>query len=224
MIHLENVKTYADARERLATGRYSWRNDSHSQDSDRLIVFTTESRAQEESRLNLEHFCLLGKTYQQRYLVVSRARIQFVGHDHLELIKKSISKEAWYEQYQDRHAFGPTMYSDTTELGGVLHLRMYDHGIMLKDQYGVYDLYEDRRIRNREEIIRAFWDYGFATWRGRPPTVAQLRWSGPRKHLEHLTQMADYYWNINPNDSEVAKKICSAYRSINRYAAWPGAW
>jgi hypothetical protein len=226
MIQYQNVKAYADARERFTRERYGWRSDSHTRDSDRMVMFTTESRAQEESVLNLEHFKVLGRAHDMRYLVVTRTKIQFVGHDHLELILRAIARDPWCEEYKkEHHDRPPDMSTDTTPQGGVLHVRAYNHGLVLKEQYGVYDLEQDQRIKNREEIIRRFWDLGFATWRGRPPSVAQLRWSGPREHLEHLTKLADQYWNDQYRGrSEVAAKITSAYRSINRYAAWPGAW
>lgn len=225
MIQTENVKVYSEARERYTRSRYGWRSDSHTRDSDRMLMFTTESRAQEESLLNLEHFKILGRAYNMRYLVTNRVKIQFVGHDHLELVRQAIARDAWNEAYKkENNDRGLDTSIDTTNLGGVLHVRAYNHGLMLKEQYGVYDLQADCRIKNREDIIHRFWDYGFATWRGRPPTVAQLRWSGPRDHLEHLTTLADHYWRHDNGRNEVAKKICSAYRSINRYAAWPGAW
>ena len=225
MIQYQHVKPYSDARERFTRERYGWRTDSHTRESDRMVMFTIESYAKEESLLNLEHFKTLGRAHNMRYLVVNRSKLQFVGHDHLELIRHAITRDPWCESYRASHDdHVPDMRTDMTDQGGVLHIRVYDHGLLLKEQYGVYDLEHDQRIKNREEIIQRFWDYGFATWRGRPPTVAQLRWSGPRDHLEDLTRLADKYWKHDNGRNDVAKKICSAYRSINRYAAWPGAW
>ncbi len=225
MIQYQNVKVYSDARERHRNDRYQWRSDGHTRESDRMVMFTTESHAQEESVLNLEHFKVLGRAHNMRYLVVNRTKLQFVGHNHLELIQRAVSRDAWCEDYKKEHSDRlPDMNIDVTDRGGVLHIRAYNHGLLLKEHYGVYDLQEDQRIKNREAIIERFWEYGFATWRGRPPTVSQLRWSGPRDHLEHLTTLADHYWRHDNGRNEVAKKICSAYRSINRYAAWPGAW
>ena len=225
MITFENVKAYTDARERYTRGRYGWRSDSHSQDSDRLLMFTTESHAQAESLQNFEHFREMGRAHDMRYLIVDRCKIQFLGHDHVEMIRHAVNREPWIKAYEQEHDHGPSITTESTDLGGVVHIRAYNHGLMLKEQYGVHDLWENRRIKNREDIIRRFWDYGFATWRGRPPTVAQLRWTGEREHLEHLSQLADQYWSEQYRGrSEVARKLTSAYRSINRYAAWPGAW
>lgn len=226
MIHSEHIKPYSDARDRFTRKNYygGWRNETYTREHDRMVMFTTESRAQEESAMNLEHFKVLAREYNMRYLIVNRVKIQFLGTDHLELLRQSIRRDAWYEQYKKEHDREPDISTDVTEIGGVLHLRAYNHGLMLKEQYGVYDLEKNRRIKNREEIIRSFWEYGFATWRGRPPSVAQLRWSGPREHLEDLTRLADRYWKYDNGRNEVARKIVSAYRSINRYAAWPGAW
>ena len=224
MIQYANVRAFSAARERSCRDHYSYRSDGHTRDSDRLIMFTTENSAQEESAFNLEHFKILGRAFDVRYLVVSRVKIQFLSNKDPEPIRDSVIKEAWYQEYKKEHTYGADMITDRTNLGAVLHLRAYNHGLFLKEQYGVYDLEEDRRIKNREEIIRRFWDHGFATWRGRPPTVAQLRWSGPREHLEDLTVLADRYWKHNNGRNEVAKKIVSAFRSINRYAAWPGSW
>ena len=106
-------------------------------------------------------------------------------------ISDSITKEPWYKDYKKEHTHGGDFSVDQTDLGKVLHLRIYNHGLLLKEHHGVYDINEDVRVKNRESIIERFWEYGFATWRGRPPTVAQLRWSGPREHLEDLVVLAD---------------------------------
>lgn len=224
MIRSENIKPYSDARERHRYDRYQWRNDGYTRESDRLTMFTTESHAREESLLNLEHFKTLGRTFGARYFVVNRTKFQFLSEHDTDYIRNSIIDENWYKTYKEEHTYGGDFSSDKTDLGNALHLRMYDHGLFLKEHYGVYDLNDDRRVKNRESIIERFWEYGFATWRGRPPTVAQLRWSGPREHLEDLTSLANRYWKHDNGRNDVAKKICSAYRSINRYAAWPGSW
>lgn len=224
MIRSENIKPYSDARERYHNDRYQWRNDGYTRESDQLTMFTTESHAQEESLLNLEHFKTLGRTFGARYFVVNRTKFQFLSEHDTDHIRNSITGENWYKNYKEEHTYGGDFSLDCTDLGNTLHLRMYNHGLFLKEHYGVYDLNEDVRVKNRQSIIERFWEYGFATWRGRPPTVAQLRWSGPREHLEDLTVLANRYWKHDNGRNDVAKKICSAYRSINRYAAWPGSW
>lgn len=227
MIHSEYIKPYSDARDRFTRKNYwgGWRNETHTQEHDRMVMFTTESRAQEESLLNLEHFKIMAHAHGQRYLVVNQHKIQFVGQDHLELVRRAVSQDTWCEDYKKQHNDRlPDMITDVTDLGVVLHVRAYNHGLFLKEQYGVYDLQTGQRIKNRQDIIQRFWEYGFATWRGRPPSVASLRWSGPRSHLEHLAQLANQYWYVDSNKSEVARKLVSVYSSINRYAAWPGSW
>ena len=224
MIISEHITPYSDARERHRNDRYQWRSDGYTREGDRLLMFTTEGRAQEESLLNLEHFKNLGRAFGARYFVVNRTKLQFVTEHDTAPISDSITKDPWYKDYKKEHTHGGDFLVDRTDLGKVLHLRIYNHGLFLKEHHGVYDINEDVRVKNRESIIERFWEYGFATWRGRPPTVAQLRWSGPREHLEDLTGLAERYWKYDNGRNDVAKKIVSAYRSINRYAAWPGAW
>ena len=225
MMNNENVKVYNQAWERFSRRNYGWHNDHHTKDSDRLVMFTTEIQAQEESTCNLERLKIMGRAYNQRYLVINRQKFQFLGSDHLEPIRHAISRDPWYERYAKEHNDrAPDMITDVSGQGGVLHVRAYNHALVLKSHYGVYDLESGQRIRNRKDIIQRFWEYGFATWRGRPPTVASLRWSGPRPHLEHLAQLANQYFYVDSSKSEVARKLVSVYSSINRYAAWPGAW
>ena len=72
-------------------------------------------------------------------------------------------------------------------------------------------------------ILKLHMSHSSSHWRGRPPTVATIRWSGTREELEELTQLAERHGS-RYNRSDVAKKIWSAYNSISRYAAWPGTW
>jgi hypothetical protein len=67
------------------------------------------------------------------------------------------------------------------------------------------------------------WALGFAAHRGRPLSIAKIRWTGSRQELELATQLAEQHWDRR-RTSDVARKLCSVFTSINRYAAWPGAW
>ena len=93
----------------------------------------------------------------------------------------------------------------------------------MQEHQGIYDVATGRRLTNRREIIERMWALGFAAQRGRPLLIARVRWTGNRQELEHVTQLAQQYWDRR-HQSDMAKKMVSAFRSINRYAAWPGAW
>jgi hypothetical protein len=112
---------------------------------------------------------------------------------------------------------------EATDRGSMTGFYSYRACLCLKEHEGVYDVQSGRRLTNRRDIIERMWALGFAANRGRPLAFAKLRWTGSREELELITELADRYWNRR-YESEAAKKMVSAYTSINRYAAWPGAW
>jgi hypothetical protein len=99
----------------------------------------------------------------------------------------------------------------------------YRASLCLREHQGVYDVATGRRLTNRREIIERMWRLGFAAQRGRPLSIARTRWTGNREELTEVADLAERHWNRR-NTSDVAKKLVSAWRSINRYAAWPGSW
>lgn len=220
----EYISQYSEARYRLRGNRYGWRGSNHTRDSDRLVMFTVENRAREESDANLAYFMGLGQRHGAELMTANDHKIQFVSKRSLDDLKYEVENSQWYQDTQiDDHWRRTTIETDTTNDGQCVTVRWHRHNSLIPEHMGVYDLESSNRIKNREQIIRTFWAYGFATWRGRPPSVARIRWSGSREELEEL---ADLYHRHRTRSyvSDVAKKITSAYRSISRYAAWPGAW
>ena len=221
----QHVEQYSQAQYRLRGNRYGWRGDTHTRDSDRLIMFTVEQSAKEESAINLEYFQDLGQRHGAEFMTANNNKIQFVSKRPMKWIRMEIEGSQWYKDLvQENEGWRrPGLESDITDRGECVTVRQHRHGWLIPENMGVYDLENSQRIKNRERIIRTFWDYGFATWRGRPPTVAQIRWSGSREELEELTDLYERHIQRS-HVSDVAKKMTSAYRSINRYAAWPGSW
>ena len=220
-----HIDTYNRTRRRLRGNRYGWRGDEHTRESDRLTLFTIETHAREESEHNLQYLLSVGEQYGARYMAINDFKIQYVSKRDVSLLESEIIGTEWYQDYLDRDESWnkPNTTTDENWLGRCLHFRVYRHDLVISEHYGVYDLETGKRMTNRRGIIQALWELGFATWRGRPPTVASIRWSGNREELEELTQLAQRHGS-RYNRSDVAKKICSAYNSIRRYAAWPGTW
>jgi hypothetical protein len=228
MLKYETIYEVSGARRRLEKGRdrYSYRYDGRTRDNDQLSLFTFETPALADSAHNLDFLLAQARGHDQRYVVLTDNKVQIAGEHDIERVADAIAPRAWLKdfaewlEYNQGHG-APTV--DDARHGSMVTLQSWRHCFCLKEHQGVYDVTTGRRMTRREDIIRAFWSLGFATWRGRPYSIARLRWSGEREELEELTALASRYWN-SQSRSDVAKKIASAYRSINRYAAWPGAW
>jgi hypothetical protein len=231
MLRYETIYEVSGARRRLGnrTHRrdpYAWRQDGRNRDADQLSLFTFETPALADSANNLDFLLAQARGYNQRYVVLTDTKIQIAGEHDTEHVANSIAPPEWQRDFAEwleyQSGYNAPAVDDTRH-GSTVTLQSWRHCFCLKEHQGVYDVATGRRMTCREDIIRAFWDLGFATWRGRPYSIARLRWSGEREELEELTALASRYWNSKYR-SDVAKKIVSAHRSINRYAAWPGAW
>ena len=230
MLRYEQIHEVAKARRRLAPGRrdrYAWRQDGRNPENDQLTLFTFETQALTESADNLEFLLATARAHGQRYVVLTDSKIQIAGDGPVYRVADRMAPSAWCQDFSEWLDEGRLTTAvpavEHTTRGGAAILQTWRHCFCLKEHQGVYEVSTGRRMTNREQIIRAFWDLGFATWRGRPPSIAKLRWSGEREELEELTALAGRYWH-NVYRTDVAKKIVSAHRSINRYAAWPGSW
>jgi len=228
MLRYEQIYEVSGARRRLKKGqdRYSYRYDGRTRDNDQLSLFTFESAAMADSAHNLDFLLAQARGYNQRYVILTDTKIQIAGEHDTEHVANAIAPRAWlrdFAEWLEAHHGHSAPAVDDTRHGSVVTLQSWRHCFCLKEHQGVYDVTTGRRMTRREDIIRAFWSLGFATRRGRPCSIARLRWSGEREELEELTALADRYWRSHSR-SDVAKKITSAYRSINRYAAWPGSW
>ncbi len=223
MLKYENIYAIRDAEERLRRG-YRWGSGNHTQASDTLLMFTIGSKAEEDATSNLDFLIALGQKHGASHLVLHGNKIQYLAsHANNELEQDLLPRE-WVKKYLE------WIDSKNLEFGiqdsgqGFCHsFRPWRRAFATRKTHGIYDLSTGRRLTNRQNIIERIWDHGFAAWRGRPLSVANIKWSGTREELEDLTNIADRYWNRR-HKSDMAKKMCSAYTSINRYCAWPGAW
>jgi len=229
MLRYEHIYEVSGSRRRLKKGqdRYSYRYDGRTRDNDQLSLFTFESAALADSALNLDFLLAQARGYDQLYVVLTDTKIQIAGEHDAEHVANAIAPRAWQRDFAEwmdaNHSGYNTPTVEDTRHGSAVTLQSWRHCFCLKEHQGVYDVTTGRRMTRREDIIRAFWSLGFATRRGRPYSIARLRWSGEREELEELTALAGRHW-YNRNLTDVAKKITSAHRSINRYAAWPGSW
>ena len=220
-----HIDTYNRARHRLKRNRYGWHSDENTRESDRLTLFTVETHAREESEHNLRYLLSVGQQYGARYMAINDQKIQYVSKKDVSFLESEIVGTEWYRARveNDESWNKPNSTTDENWLGQCLHFRVYRHDLVISEHHGVYDLETGKRMTNRRGIIQALWEYGFATWRGRPPSVATIRWSGNREELEELTDLYQRHQR-RMYVSDVAKKMTSAYNSISRYAAWPGTW
>lgn len=224
MLKYENINLVKDAEQRMKYDRYRWGHNSHSRDSDTLLVFTQGTQAEADAKSNLD-FCLdVGRKFNADYLVLHEDAIQFVGKNIREGVLDFLMPADWSKKYMEWADTRNIHVSNSSSgLGEVYSFNPWRRAFADTKTRGIYKVDTGTRIKNRRQIIEAFWSFGFATQRGRTLSVSSIRYSGSRDELEELTQQANKYWNRRFS-SDVAKKIVSAYRSINRYAAWPGAW
>ncbi len=230
MLRYQQIHEVANARRRLGDSRrdrYAWRQDGRTRDADQLALFTFETPALTDSEHNLHFLLATARAHDQQYVVLTDSKIQIAGAGSVDGVVEPMAPQSWqrdFSEWLDEHyASSSRPVTEETLRGGVVTLHAWRHCFCLREHQGVYEVATGRRMTNRDQIIRAFWDLGFATWRGRPYSIAKLRWSGEREELEELTALAGRYWH-NVYRTDVAKKIVSAHRSINRYAAWPGSW
>ena len=226
MLKYETIYTVNGARRRMMDSRrdrYSWRSDGVTRDQDRLTLFALESAAVDDSRHNLEWLLDLARRHDQQYLVLRDIQIQMVGRE-THGVSGLLAPRDWMQGFRKWvDSDEQRVYAEASDRGEVVRFDTWRRCFTTREHQGVYEVATGRRMTSRDEIIRAFWDQGFATWRGRPYSVARLRWSGNRDELTELAELYDRHWP-RQRTSEMAKRMCSAFRSINRYAAWPGAW
>lgn len=226
MLKYLSVAVVNDTRERVHHNRYNnpWSNTNHTRDGDMLTLFSETSRAVADSRENFDNLMSVARKTGSELLIITRHKIQFLGQTQSNIIQQQILPQSWVEEFQE--------WTDTTrsmDLDVQLSesecatLRPWRNCFALKENQGIFEVRTGTRLTNRRDIIERFWQHGFAAWRGRPLTVASIRWSGSRDELQEATDLADRYWNRR-HTSDVAKKFCQTYTAINRYAAWPGAW
>jgi hypothetical protein len=223
MLKYENIYAICDAEERLRRG-YRWGAGHHSKDSDALLMFTIGPKADEDAAANLDFLLSLGQKHSATHLVLHANKIQYLANDANNGIEQDLLPAGWTQQYQEWLESKNLEFAVQDSGQGFCHsFRTWRRAFATRKTHGIYDLSTGVRLTNRQDIIQRIWNHGFASWRGRPLAVANIKWSGSREELEDLTVIADRYWSRR-HKSDMAKKMCSAYTAINRYAAWPGAW
>ena len=230
MLKYETINEVNRATERQRRDRYDnpWSDKQYTRDGDALVVFTLDPEAKRDSQANFDLVMSLARQYRQDLLIIKPQQVQVAGVGDGSVnrdMARVLFPDSWlraYEQWIDtRHPMAPRF--DQSEQGALLEFYTYRPSLCLREQQGVYDVATGRRLTNRREIIERMWQLGFAAHRGRPLSIARTKWTGNREELEIITDLAERHWSRR-NTSEAAKKLVSAWRSINRYAAWPGSW
>ena len=226
MLTYQTIYDVAKAQQRVKRGTYRWESDSYSLDTDQLFLFTYKDRGLLDSKNNLDQIIDLARSHKQNLVLIKSHTVQVAGSapTHAQVMAE-LFPTSWLEEHRTwlDYSTTPKPEIDLTTRGGVMGFYSYRACLCLDEHQGVYDVATGNRLTNRRDTIQRIWDLGFAAQRGRPLSIAKPRWTGTREDLEEITALADRHWDRRRN-SEVSKKLTSAYTSINRYAAWPGAW
>lgn len=230
MLRYQNIHAVNLANHRLASGRrnlYGLKPSSH-RETDQLTVFTLGTAAATDSRHNLDWLLKLGTKYDQQYLIFTDRKIQMLGeiYTHTDVVMNRLAPTAWQQEFEDWGERGlgrVRKHAERTGLGGLAQINTYKRCWAATQDQGVYEVSTGKKITNRRDIIQAFWDLGFASLRGRPLTVATMAMAGERCDIELVQDLAEQNWHKR-DYSEAARKMCSNFTSLNRVAAWPGAW
>lgn len=229
MLRYETIYNVNQSRDRIRRNYYNspWTNsDGNTREGDELSLFTFGKQAQADSEHNLNWCLSVARDAGLNLLVVTQNRIQLGGHGEPIVAAKSVLfPPTWLRDY-NAWVDGTTdavPRIEENDHGRFIDFYTYRRSMLMQDHQGVYDVSTGRRIKNRRDIIERMWALGFAAQRGRPLTFARTHWAGNREELETITRLADRYWSRR-GQSDAAKKMVSAYTSINRYCAWPGAW
>lgn len=202
-----------------------WGDNRHSRDGDRLALFTLKPQGLVESKANLDWVLGIARNLGQSLVVFKSNHIQVAGTHSSEAVATHLWPHEWLQAHAEwlDASYQPAPRLDHSEQGEVVEFYSHRPCFALQEHQGVYDVASGRRLTNRQEIIERMWALGFAAQRGRPLSIARIGWTGNREELEHVTALAEQYWDRRCW-SDMARKMVSAFRSINRYAAWPGAW
>lgn len=226
MLRYREIYAIQQVRRRLKRNNYGgYYGKDHTRDGDLLEEFTYGPAAVEASANNLA-FCLdTARQHGQSLLVIKPYTIQTAGPGRDGRVKDMLFTDQWLQDHgRWIEASRPiNAQMETTDRGSMVGFYSYRACLCLDEHQGVYDVAAGRRLTNRRDTIERMWALGFAANRGRPLAIAKPRWTGTREELELITELADRFWERR-YETEAAKKMVSTYRSINRYAAWPGAW
>ena len=196
----------------------------------RLQMFTCEKNAKEESEHNLQQLKAKAQEIESPVLILKGNEIIFAGTEYA-VASTDLTSDEWLDDFEanrkskyysarpfwthqvseyDRHEFSMSAYGS-------------DYIFTRPPQCGFYLVDEDKKLTNRREQIQTLWNLGFVARRGRPITVGNVRHCGTPSDVQLATDLAQRFWKRRC-DSEVAKKACQIYTSINRDFCWPGSW
>jgi len=230
MLKYQTICEANRTQERLKRNAYGnrWQDTNHNREADTLSLFTLSPEAQRHSAANFDLIMSTARQYKQNLVVLKPHQVQVAGPSDSSLsqdVARVLFPDAWlreYERWVDT-SYPINIRSDISEQGAVSEFYTFRPTMCLREQQGVYDVATGQRLTDRREIIERMWQLGFAAQRGRPLSIARIRWTGNREELALITDLAERHWSRRKT-SEVSKKLVSAWRSINRYAAWPGSW
>lgn len=234
MLQYENIAAYSRAKSRLehrfqyATG---WHRDpvDERQDADKLTLFATDLMSKKESQHNREYLLDVAKKTGAVSVIIKPKIIQLSGFAeaiNLDDIVSAAWRDRWWQWWSEiNNSYSvPTWQQYEWPECYVVELATYGSGYFCRSgEIGVYRGDDGKKVTNRHEQIELLWAQGLPSRRGRPIHIASRRWSGSREELILLTELANKHRH-SARQSEVSAKIVSAYNSINRYVAWPGAW
>ena len=226
MLHYKAIYQANKLARRLKNNRYGgYYGKDHNRESDTLALFTIEPVAQQESLANLELIMTAARKHGHQLVVFKPDQIQVAGCGSTQPVADWLFPGAWIEDYREwldsKNKMLPSIQA--SQAGEYMNFHSWRRCLAWTGHQGVYDVATGRRLTNRRDIIERMWALGFAAQRGRPLSIASIRWTGEREELVELVTLAERH-GPRYHTSEMARKMFSAYRSINRYAAWPGAW
>ena len=228
MNQLATICEYNRTERRLAKNsyghRYSWADMEHTYEGDRMALFTLQKNAEQDSQDHVNVLIEQGKIHAAKFLVIHQNLCQFVGPDTKKL-SEQVWNPTWLDDYRRWTDSNAQQRHDVTDDGSCSSIWLTRLAMCVKKHAGVYELDTGKRMTNRREIIGQFWQHGFATRRGRPLSVAQIKDTGTRDELKELTDLADKYWQRGISKStEITRRYIATYRYLNKYHAWPGSW
>jgi hypothetical protein len=214
MIQYQEIYQHNRARQSLRTDR----RDAEA----RLIEFTTAQSAPQQSESNIAEIISTAQAHWTDLVVIHTNQVQFLG-GHSRDALETVFPESWLAEYRDWRETSVREFArhEESDQGVCSSIWLYSDCITVPQFQGVYEVATGRRMTRRREIIERFWQQGFAARRGRPLSVAELRWTGNREELTLARELYDQHY-LRRYQSDVAKKICQIYTSTVRYYTWPG--
>jgi len=222
---IEYLNIYHNQRARRQLQARYWYNSTPDRSAATMAEFTTSLTAPQHSAGNVQVIVEHARRYDMDIMVIESNSIQFLARANARVALDQAFSPDWRQQFQQDMELDSVLQvrSEDSDLGQSARLHFYRDCVTVPKLQGVYEVSTGRRMTNRREIIERIWSWGFPTRRGRPLSVGQIRYSGNREELLLARDLYHQHYQ-RQNRSEVARKICQTYTSIQRYYAWPGDW